>query len=478
MKIIAVILAGGSGTRLWPLSRPGTPKQFLRVFGNKTLLQNTVERISGLNPHAVIVVTGESLRVETTAQLKEIGFNVTSPESFGSPTGGRQGENAPVATILTEPAPRNTAPAVALAAAYVRDTFGADAVTVVLPADHHIPDALHFCQTLLTAVNAAKGGDTLVTLGIKPTGPETGYGYIDAGGAAGEVVKVRRFVEKPSLDKAMEYLAAGSYYWNSGMFVWTARALLAAVEAHMPELHAFAKLPWADFQAAFDESPSISVDYGIMEKAANVHVVPSTFPWSDVGTWESVAAFWREDGKLAKPSAEVESQSVDVYSKRKVAVVGLEDVLIVDADDGLLVMKKGHGQAIGNVAKSIASLPASTPQTGSTPRVVPKPWGQELIWAETEKYVGKTLTIKKGESLSLQYHRLKDETIHVLRGKLSFQFGPSPEQLEEKIMLPGESFHIRTLTVHRMTAVEDTDVLEVSTPQLDDVVRLIDRYGR
>lgn len=467
MKTIAVILAGGSGTRLWPLSRPGTPKQFLRVFGDKTLLQNTVERVEGLAPDAVVVVTGEALRVETAAQLKEIGYAV-----------GESASGDKHAVVLTEPCARNTAPAVALAAAYARDTYGDDAVTVVLPADHHIPDAAHFCQTLQIAVAAAREAEVLVTLGIRPTRPETGYGYIDADGRDGTAVAVRRFVEKPNAETAMAYLAAGTYYWNSGMFVWRAGALLGAVREHLPPLGELARRPWREFQGAFADAPSISVDYGVMEKAKNVRMVPATFPWSDVGTWESVAEFWREDGKLAEPAAAVQSDSAEVYSNRKVAVVGLEDVLIVDTDEGLLVMKKGFGQEIGHVAKSIGGGRVVEPVNDVAPRVVAKPWGQELIWAETDRYVGKTLTINQGESLSLQYHRDKDETIHVLKGKIRFEFGADPEHLQQRDMAPGESFHIRAGVVHRMTALEGSDVLEVSTPQLHDVVRLIDRYGR
>jgi mannose-1-phosphate guanylyltransferase/mannose-6-phosphate isomerase len=459
-NLIPIILAGGSGTRLWPLSRPGTPKQFLRVFGDKTLLQDTILRVLPLKPVHVVVVTGESLQMETAAQIKELGLA------------------ADFVTVLTEPCARNTAPAIALAAAWVRDRFAAGATMIVLPADHHIAAPQEFLAGLTAAVSAAADG-ALVTLGIRPSGPETGYGYINAILSDGPVAEVRAFVEKPDLQRAMEYLQAGTYFWNSGIFIWTAASILKAVDRHMSDLARLAKLPWEDFRRRFADAPGISVDYGILEKADNVRMVAAEFVWSDVGTWDSLAEFWREEGKLASPSVQVRSESVDVFSRRKVAVVGVEDIMVIDADEGLLIMKKGQGQDVGAVAKRFAGMPADVlPETGTVPRTVPKPWGRELIWAETPSYVGKTLTIRKGESLSLQYHRLKDETIHVLKGKLIFRHGRDAAALEEKIMLPGESFHIETLTVHQMEALEDCDVLEVSTPHLQDVVRLLDRYGR
>lgn len=487
MQIVPVILAGGSGTRLWPLSKPTTPKQFLRVFGKHTLLQDTLARTRGLAPGRVVIVTGEALKTETMAQVKELGLTVFSAGSGDvPPPTGPAATNEPAGVVLAEPCARNTAPAVALAAAYVRDEIGPDAVMVVLPADHHIGDAVLFVATLHAAIQAAADG-SLVTLGIQPDKPETGYGYIKAATkptpddrlpATAIAVPVEKFVEKPNLETATKYLAEGNYFWNSGMFVWRADAVLAAFAAHMPALAALAALPWAEFQARFAEAPSISVDYGILEKAPNVKMVPARFAWSDVGTWDSVAEFWREDGKLVKPAASLGGEGVDVYSSRKVAVVGINDVLVVDTDEGLLIMKKGEGQAIGAVAKTMGAQGPVQPVTGPVPRVVNKPWGQELIWAETGRYVGKTLTIRQGHTLSLQYHREKDETVHVLRGRLRFSHGPDAEHLTDTVMHPGESFHITTGLLHRMEALEDTEVLEVSTPQLDDIVRLLDRYGR
>ncbi len=455
-SIVPVILAGGSGTRLWPLSNQGTPKQFLRLFGNRTLMQETIERVRGLRREHLVVVTAEALRLETRTQIRELGI---ADED---------------ATILSEPCGRNTAPAVALAAAWVRDRFGADTRMVVLPADHHIGDREGFRVALGAALDAA-AEDVLVTLGMKPTGPETGYGYIHAPDAEG-VAEVRAFVEKPDAERARSYLADGNYYWNSGIFVWKAGTVLAGLQTHAGDLGPLCTRPWEELHARFAELPDISVDYALLEKADNVRMIPAYFAWSDVGTWDAVAEQWRESGRRSEALV-VDTHDVDVYARRPVAIVGVDEITVVDTDEGLLVMKKGRGQQVGAVAREMKSrLRRSI--AAKTPRVVPKPWGQELIWADSELYVGKTLSIKAGESLSVQYHRIKDETIHVLRGELLFRFGPDPARLEEKVMRPGESFRIETRLVHQMEALTDCDVLEVSTPHLDDVVRLTDRYGR
>ena len=460
MKVVPVILAGGSGTRLWPLSKSGTPKQFLRLFGDGSLLQDTVARIQSLGSDHLVIVTGEALCLETRTQLREMGI-----------------ADARV-TILTEPCARNTAPAAALAAAFLRDEFGPDTRMVVLPADHHISDPDQFCQTLGVALQATHE-NVLVTLGIEPTEPATGYGYIQAGQWEGVSASVKRFVEKPNGERARQFLSEGGYYWNSGMFVWTVSAYLDGVARHMPELDHLARLPWAMFCAAFEAAPNVSVDYGLLEHADNVRMITAAFPWSDVGTWDAVTEQWHAGEWFAAQPVMVDAEGVDVFSPRDVAVIGLDDVLVVDTAEGVLVMKKGCGQQVGHAAREVVRRRAqSVDVVGHTPRVVPKPWGQELIWAETPTYVGKTLSIHAGESLSLQYHRIKDETIHVLRGELLFRHGKDADSLDVVIMHPGESFHIGTMTVHQMEAVSDCEILEVSTPHLDDVVRLVDRYGR
>ena len=460
MKVVPVILSGGSGTRLWPLSKPGTPKQFLRLFGDGSLLQDTVARVQNLGSDHLVIVTGEALCLETRTQLREMGI-----------ADGR-------VTILTEPCARNTAPAAALAAAFLRDEFGPDTRMVVLPADHHISDPDRFCETLDVALQATPE-NVLVTLGIEPTEPATGYGYIQAGHWEGASAVVKRFVEKPNGERARQFLSEGGYYWNSGMFVWTVSAYLDGIARHMPDLNALARLPWVMFSSAFEAAPNVSIDYGILEVADNVRMVAADFPWSDVGTWDAVTHHWQRGGWFAADPIRVNAAGVDVFSPRSVAVIGLDDVLVVDTDEGLLVMKKGCGQHVGQAAREVVHRrDQSFVPAGHTPRVVPKPWGQELIWAETPTYVGKTLSIHAGESLSLQYHRIKDETIHVLRGELLFRHGKDPDNLAMVTMHPGESYHIGAMTVHQMEAVTDCEILEVSTPHLDDVVRLVDRYGR
>jgi mannose-1-phosphate guanylyltransferase/quercetin dioxygenase-like cupin family protein len=453
MQVVPVILAGGAGTRLWPLSKPGTPKQFLRLFGERTLLQDTLARAQALGAERIVIVTGEALQTETAAQVAELGYALPPPKSpAGSPpesalpiAGGLPGERKPAVAILTEPCARNTAPAVALAAAYVRDEFGPGAVLIVLPADHYVGDTALWAATLQAAVAAAQDG-ALVTLGVTPDRPETEYGYLktadgnrqasDAGPASDDgptptAVAVERFVEKPDLATATTYLSDGGYYWNSGMFVWRADAILAALAAHLPAVAALAAEPWAAFQARFAEAPAISIDHGVLERASNVRMVPARFPWSDVGTWGSLAAQWRQAGRLERPG----------------------------------------GVRAGRAA-------AGTSGAGAVPRVEVKPWGHELIWAETGRYVGKLLTVGQGQALSLQRHREKEETLHVLCGRVLLYHGENAGDLAERRLEPGESFHVPPGLWHRIEALADSELVEVSTPQLDDVIRLVDRYGR
>ncbi len=460
LNVVPVILAGGSGTRLWPLSKPGTPKQFLSLFGGRTLLQETIARILPLPARHLLVVTGAAQQLETEAQLRDLGL----------------GQDR--VTVLAEPCARNTAPAIALVAAFIRDRFGPEARMVVLPADHHVGDANAFRETIRKAVEEA-GNEMLVTIGVRPTGPATGYGYIHAAEVRDGAADVRAFVEKPDRVRAEGYVASGDYFWNSGMFVWTSGTILRALERHLPEIVPLLRLSWEAFCQRFAEAPDISVDYAVLEKAAGVRMVPAAFAWSDVGTWDSVVSFLRGEGRFKRADVEIECESIDVFAQRPVAVVGLGEIIVIDGDQGILILKKGHGQSVGMVAKVMAEkMMVEGGEGKDIPRIVPKPWGEEFIWAHTPRYVGKVLRIRKGESLSLQYHRMKDETINVLRGTLIFRHGPHPDALQETRLGPGESFHIRTRTVHQMEAAEDCEILEVSTPELDDVVRLNDRYGR
>lgn len=345
-----VILAGGSGTRFWPLSRKSTPKQLMSVFGGKSMLQRTVERVLPMKPKRVMVVTNALQAAETRRQLEYI-------------TG------VPV-DVVEEPVGRNTAPAIGLAASIIA-RFDPDGIMAVLPADHYILDEETFRATLLKARGVAEGGD-LVTLGIAPTRPETGYGYIEATENRGQdPVAVQRFVEKPSLERALEFLATGRFYWNSGMFVWGACAILDEIRSHMPELAgALAGLSFdEELWELSDLKPQIaeiyarikgeSIDFGVMEKAQNVRVIPASFGWSDVGSWSALPEVMEADGDghvviNSKGSISVGAEGNLAYSGGKmVALVGVKDLIVVDTPDALLVCSKSAAQDVKKVVEEL-----------------------------------------------------------------------------------------------------------------------------
>ncbi len=348
--VYIVILAGGSGTRFWPLSRKSTPKQLMSVFGGKSMLQRTVERVLPLQPKRVMIVTNALQAAETRRQVAYI-------------------DDVPV-DVIEEPVGRNTAPAIGLAASIIA-RFDADGVMVVLPADHYILDEERFRDTIVKGCEAAASGK-LVTLGITPTRPETGYGYIEAeADGNGAPVAVRRFVEKPPLERAMEFLATGRFYWNSGMFVWGACAILDQIGAFMPELSAaLAKLTFEqEVWELSDLRPQIaevyagikgeSIDFGVMEKAQDVQVIAASFGWSDVGSWSALPEVMMadEDGHVlidAKGSVSIGSDGCLAYGGGKlVAFVGVKDLIVVDTPDALLVCDKSAAQDVKKVVEEL-----------------------------------------------------------------------------------------------------------------------------
>ncbi len=358
MSLYAVIMAGGVGSRFWPRSRRAHPKQFLDVFGDASLIQNTFARLQPLvEPEHVFVVTNEAYAEKTHEHLPAV----------------------PAENVLGEPIARNTAPCIALAAARLH-TLDPDATMVVLPADHLIANVERFHAVLQTAADAAQPKDgqpgALVTVGIRPTHPETGYGYVqfDADGDLDGVRdrgptdrprahRVLSFAEKPDLATAERFLDAGDFLWNSGMFIWRADAILAAMEQHLPEVwRAFAPLEdafgtdrqQAAIEAAYEQSPKISIDYGVMERADNVLVVPGSFGWSDVGDWRAVhdladkddAGNRAEGNVILQDTARSFARSAD---GRLLVLVGMDDTVVVDTGDAVLVCHREQAQKVKNV---------------------------------------------------------------------------------------------------------------------------------
>jgi mannose-1-phosphate guanylyltransferase len=346
-----VILAGGSGTRFWPLSRKKNPKQLMSVFGGRSMLQRTVERVLPLKPERILVVTNVLQAEETARQLAFVKGDVVS--------------------IIEEPLARNTAPAIGLAAAII-ERQDPSAVMAVLPADHYIDDEEEFRATLLKA-DAAASRLNLVTLGIVPTRPETGFGYIEAdrGGGTEGVFPVRRFVEKPGREKALEYLESGDFFWNSGMFVWRADVILDRIRTHMPDL-------WSGLSVLhipenighlsslmrhvadlYRRIAAESIDYGVMEKAEGVVVIPSTFGWSDVGSWSALPEVMEPDGDgnvIINGERVVSMDSRDNLvrgGQRLVALLGVRDFIIVDTGDALLICPKDRAQDVKKVTEAL-----------------------------------------------------------------------------------------------------------------------------
>lgn len=344
-----VILAGGSGTRFWPLSRKKSPKQLMSVFGGKSMLQRTVERVLPLNPKRILVVTNAVQAAETRRQLDYLrGVRIE---------------------VVEEPQGRNTAPAICLAATIIA-RYEPEGVMAVLPADHYIRDEDEFAATLLRGAEVARNG-YLVTLGIAPDRPETGYGYLEADTELRGTgpYPVKRFIEKPDRQRALEFLAAGSFFWNSGMFLWRADVILDQIAILMPELaRAFAGLTFSpeiwepadlrpQIEAVYAMVDSQSIDYGVMERAANVMMLPAAFGWSDVGSWGAIPDVLDLDGAgnvvIDTETVVIDSHGCVVRGDKLTALVGVADLVVVDTPDALLVCARERAQEVKQVTEEL-----------------------------------------------------------------------------------------------------------------------------
>jgi len=331
----ALILAGGSGERFWPLSTPDTPKQFLKLFGSKTLIRQTFERISPpLDPEDICVVTLERYAQKTLEELPEL----------------------PKENIIAEPAKKNTAPAIILGTLYI----GENETIAVLPADHLIKEKKKFWEVIEKAAAVAQKTQSIVTIGIKPTRPETGYGYIETAEEIEEnVYKVKRFREKPDYETAVEFIEKGNFYWNGGMFIFTGKTLLKEAKNHLPQIYEkLSSIDIKNFQKlkkVYEEMEPISIDYAIMEKTENIVMVKANFYWSDVGNWVSVKeieGYTKESENIAL----IDSENVFIRGiSKKIAVVGLRDVIIVETNEGLLIMSESAAPKVRNAIKKFYS---------------------------------------------------------------------------------------------------------------------------
>ncbi len=461
-----IILAGGKGTRLWPLSRELMPKQFVRFLNDCSLFQKTVERaLLFSKPSGIFVVTNGSYRFRVFDDLRELGVDI------------------PEENVLLEPSAKNTLPAILWATLRIEEEFG-DSVAVVLPSDHLIETNENYEMAFESAEKLAE--THLVTFGIKPNRPHTGYGYIRPGERIeGEdrVIgyTVAEFKEKPDLETAKRYVESG-YYWNSGMFAFSSSLFIEEVREHAPDV-------WEAFEGGGDigevyqHVPEISIDYGVMEKTDKAAVVPLNVRWSDLGSFDAIYEVLEKDsdGNAVRIRGRrgyhigVNSSNNLIMTERLTATVGVDDMIIIDTGDALLVAKKGESQRVREVYKTLKEL---GDERVMIHRTAYRPWGSYTVLEEGERYKIKRLTVLPSKKLSLQMHYHRSEHWVVVRGTARVKVSD-----EERLLRPGESTFIPAGTVHRLENPGKV-VLEVIETQIgeylgeDDIVRLKDDFGR
>lgn len=463
-KLLPVILSGGFGSRLWPASRAKRPKQFLPLIGNETMVQATARRVDSLPGSSAecIVVCNEDHRFSVGEQIQAIGHEPR---------------------IIVEPEGRNTAPAVALAALEANP----DDLLMVMPSDHLIQNLDAFTAAVAAGIPAAEQGN-LVTFGIVPTAPETGYGYIRARANGDQPVAVEEFVEKPNLEIARAYVESGEYFWNSGMFLFRASAFLAELEALAPAIHTACRSamdgnPGDDFvrpnRDAFLASPSDSIDYAVMEKSANAMMVPLDAGWSDVGCWAALYAVAEKDADgntLLGDAIAVECSGTYLQSEsRLVTAVGLRDVVVVETKDAVLVADRERSQEVKGL---VDELKARDREEVSLGRQVFRPWGSYDSIDTEDGFQVKRLIVKPGAVLSLQKHAHRAEHWVCVKGKARITLNG-----DEFDLRPNESTYIGIGDIHRIANpyAEPVHIVEVQCGDYlgeDDIVRLEDNYGR
>ncbi len=465
MKIIPVILSGGVGSRLWPLSREHFPKQCLPLTDEEfSLLQNTVKRTNALDVAAPIVVCNEDHRFLIAQQLQSLGVEKSS--------------------IILEPAGRNTAPAIALAALEAQHRNQDDALLLVLPADHVIRDIEAFESAIIQAAELAKE-NSLVTFGIKPIRPETGYGYI----RSGENNDVAEFVEKPNLETAKQYLSSGDYLWNSGMFLFNAKTYLEELDSHRTDIFQAVSLAYKkrnqdlDFvrvdEKAFSDCPEDSIDFAVMEPTKKAKVVPYFGDWSDIGAWDALYDYSTKDQHanvlIGDVMSEGTTNSFVRSESRLVATVGVHNLIVVETADAILIMSKDKAQDVKKIVKRIHAEGRDEHMFHTT---VHRPWGSYQTVDLGDRHQVKRIMVKPGEKLSVQMHHHRAEHWVVVSGTAKVQNGD-----EEILLTENESTYIPVGVVHALEnpgkiPLELVEVQSGSYLGEDDIVRFSDRYGR
>lgn len=462
----AIILAGGSGTRLWPLSRKNYPKQFLKLNGDKSLLQQTVERLlQTVRPEDIIVMTNSDYKFHVQSDLQSLNSELTTLNS----------------NIILEPASRNTAPAIALGIKYCIERLGCkgDEVIFVSPSDHIIRPVDKFTEYISLAKEVAQQG-YIVTFGIMPYRAETGYGYIKAGKGIGtESYKVERFTEKPDVETAKRYLDEGNYYWNSGMFAFSIGTVIEELTKYAPDIRKMLAMNFEEMTTDFSKMPDISIDYAVAEKSNRVVTLPLDICWNDIGSWDSlheVSAKDENGNVIAGDVIAVDTKNTFILgTKRLISTIGLEDCLVIDTDDAVLIAKKGEAQKVREI---ISKLKRDNRKELTEHLTTYRPWGSYTILEEGDRYKIKRIVVKPLEKLSLQMHHHRSEHWIVIKGTARVFIGDKEIFIHEN-----ESAYVPKSTLHRLEnpGKVPLEIIEVQNGEYvgeDDIVRVEDDYGR
>ncbi|GIL19361.1 MAG: mannose-1-phosphate guanylyltransferase/mannose-6-phosphate isomerase [Candidatus Jettenia sp.] len=459
----ALILAGGSGTRLWPLSRQNFPKQFLKLNEDKSLLKQTVERLmTSIPPGDIIIMTKSDYKFYVISELSALS----------------------VTHSILEPGSRNTAPAIALGIKYCIDKLGCDKdeVIFVSPSDHIIRPVEKFREYLKEAEEIAKDG-FIVTFGIQPTKPETGYGYIKCNRQGlhdkQRYCNAEKFTEKPDRETAQCYLNEGNYYWNSGMFAFTIGTIMEEFKKYAPRIHKELDKGFDEILSTFIQMPDISIDYAIMEKSDKVITLPLDLYWNDIGSWDSLFDVLDKDEsgnvKIGNVISINTRGTLILGNKRLISTIGLEDCLIIETDDAILVAKKGEAQKVKDI---VNKLKENARSEGEEHVTTYRPWGSYTVLEEGLRYKIKRIVVNPNEKLSMQMHHHRSEHWVVIKGAAKVIVGG-----EETFMHENESIYIPKSMPHRLEnpGKIQLEIIEVQNGEYveeDDIVRMDDVYDR